>query len=294
MPILRTLLFVPGVRPNMIERARDLAPDAIVLDLEDSVPIPEKERARGIVRDALPTLARPGRLTLVRINGFHTGLAEQDLAAIVQPGLDGISLPKPTGADTILRADALLTLLERQQGMAVGTVQIIPWIETALSVVRAFEIASASPRVIGVSFGAEDFTLDLGITRTLEGEEVAQVRAMLPILARAANVQAIDGTYMAFQDLEGLVREAQQAKRLGYQGKYLIHPNQIAPINQMFRPTEEEIAYARRVIEAFEAAAAQGHGAVSLEGHVVDVPVYDRARNLLAWAESIAQREGIG
>ncbi|MBI4499291.1 MAG: CoA ester lyase [Chloroflexi bacterium] len=291
MPVLRSLLFVPGIRPTMIDRARNLMPDAIVLDLEDSVPVPEKEQARAIVRDALPTLVQPGRLTLVRINGFHTGLAELDLAAIVQPGLDGISLPKPTGAETILRADAILTLLERQQGMAVGTVRIIPWIETALSLVRAFEIASASPRVLGISFGAEDFTLDMGITRTLEGEEVAYAQAMLPIAARAANVQAIHGTYMAFQDQEGLVREAQQAKRLGYQGKFLIHPSQIDPVNQVFRPTEEEVAYARRVIEAFEAAAVQGHGAVSLEGHVVDVPVYDRARNLLAWAEALAERQ---
>lgn len=292
MPLLRTLMFVPGIRPNMIERAAGLFPDALVLDLEDSVPLAEKERARGIVRDAIPTLVRPGRLTTARVNGFHTGMTEQDLAAIVQPGLDAVNLPKPTGPEDIRRADAILTFLERQQGMEVGMVKIIRFIESAIALVRVYGIAAASPRVLGLNFGAEDFTLDMGINRTVAGEELEHARAHVAIAARAANVLAFDSPYMAHTDVEGLVREAQRSKQQGYKGKYLIHSAQIDPVNQVFRPSEEEITYARRVVESFEGAAAQGHGAVSLDGQVIDVPVYDRARNLLEWAATVAQNSG--
>lgn len=294
MPILRSLLFVPGIRPNMIERAAGLTPDALILDLEDSVPLPEKAKAREIVQAAIPTLSRPGRLTTVRINGFHTGLTEEDLAAVVQPGLDAINLPKPTGPETIRQADAILAGLERKQGMEIGSVKIVPFIESALALLRAYDIATASPRVLGLNFGAEDFTLDMGITRTLEGTELVHARTMVALAARAANVLAFDSPYMAYQDAEGLLREAQSAKQLGYKGKYLIHPSQIAPINQFFRPSEQEVEEARKVVEAYETGVAQGLGAISLEGMVIDVPVYERARSLLQWAEAVAQNEAGG
>lgn len=290
MDVLRTLLFVPGIRPNMIERARNLPADVLVLDLEDSVPIAEKAAARDLVKNSLEGMAQRGQMVFVRINGLHTGLAEEDLKAVIGPHLDGINLPKPASGEDIRQADAMITALEKERGLEIGHIRILPWIETAVAVVKAFEIATASPRVVGISFGAEDFTLDMGIQRTQEGTEILYPRAMVAVAARAANVLAIDTPYPAYTDEAGLIRETEVAKQLGYQGKFLIHPSQIEPVNRVFQPTSEEIDYARRVVEAFVQAEAQGFGATSLEGKMIDVPIVERARKLLATSEALSQK----
>ena len=291
MEPLRTLLFVPGNRPNMIEKARNLPADALVLDMEDSVPAAEKANARALVRDSLAGLVRKRQRVFVRINSLATGLAQEDLEAVVSKGLDGINQPKPGSADDIKEVASVIERLERERGVEAGQVKLLPWVETAKGVLNAFDIASASPRVVGIAFGAEDFTLDTGMMRTHEGGELLLPRIMVVIAARAAEVMAIDTPYNDFRDEAGLIREAQLARRLGFDGKFLIHPSQIEPVNRIFRPSPEEVDQARRVVAAFEAAEARGFASTSLDGKMIDIPIVNRARKLLMMADSIARRE---
>jgi len=298
--LLRTLLFVPGNRPNMMEKARSLPADALVLDLEDSVPLAEKARARALVREWLSGLAlgsggeggeRKRQKVFVRINSTASGLAQEDLEAVITKGIDGINQPKPGSASDIREVASVIQRLERERGIEAGYIKLLPWVETAKGLLNAFDIASASPRVVGIAFGAEDFTLDTGMTRTEEGEELLLPRIMVVIAARAAEVMAIDTPYNDFRDEAGLVREASLARRLGFDGKCLIHPGQIEPVNRIFRPSPEEVDHARRVVAAFEAAEAQGFASTSLDGKMIDVPIVNRARKLLMLADSIARKE---
>ncbi|MGQ9573294.1 MAG: HpcH/HpaI aldolase/citrate lyase family protein [Dehalococcoidia bacterium] len=289
--VLRSLLFVPGHRSRFIEKAPEVPADVICLDLEDSVPWNEKPKAREVVKEAIPSMPRTGYLLIVRVNPLGSGLMEEELAAVVQPGLDGISLPKADSAQTVRQVDAYLTELEKMQGLPVGQVKIIPWIETAIALVNAYEICSASPRLIGASFGAEDFTTDLGIRRTKASKEIEWPRAAMAIACRAANILAIDTPVQDYADLEYLEADSRFALSLGYRGKYCIHPSQIEIVNRIFAPTPEEIEEARKIIQAYEEGEAQGLGAVGLEGVVIDWPVYVRARRLLEWAD-VASRRG--
>jgi len=297
---LRTLLFVPGNRQNMIEKARNLPADVLVLDLEDSVPSMEKSSARALVRDSLAGLARGSggeggeqkrQRVFVRINSIASGRAQDDLEAVITKDIDGINQPKPSSADDIREVEAVIERLERERGIEGGHVKLLPWVETAKGMLNAFNIASASPRVVGIAFGAEDFTLDTGMTRTEEGAELLLPRIMVVIAARAAEVMAIDTPYNDFRDEAGLIREAGLARRLGFDGKFLIHPSQIEPVNSIFRPPPEEVDQARRVVAAFEAAEAQGFASTSLDGKMIDIPIANRARKLLTMADSIARKE---
>lgn len=291
MEPLRTMLSVPGNRENMIEKARDLPADAIVLDLEDSVPVAEKANARAMARDAIAGQVLAGQRVFVRINSLASGLLEQDLEAVVIPGLAGINLPKPGSADDMRKVDAIIDRLETERDIEKGHVRLTPWVETARGLINAFEIASASPRIVGIIFGAEDFTLDTGMQRTEAGDELLYPRTMVVIAARAAEVIAIDTPYNDFRDEDGLIRETTLARQLGFQGKYVIHPSQIEPVNQAFRPSPEEVAEARRVVEAFDEAEAQGFASTSVDGKMIDTPIASRARRLLTVAESITRRE---
>ena len=280
MELLRTLLFVPGNRQNMIEKARHLPADALVLDLEDSVPISEKASARAQVRDSLAELTqqgaaagveRKGRKVFVRINSLASGLAEEDLEAVITSDIDGINQPKPASARDIEEIAAIIERLERERGITAGHIKLIPWVETARGLIHAFDIASASPRVVGISFGAEDFTLDTGIIRTEDGSELLYPRTMVVIAAKAANVIPIDTPYNNFRDEAGLINESTLARRLGFEGKCLIHPSQIETVNSIFRPSPDEVGYARRVVAAFEAAVAQGFGSTSLDLSLIHI-----------------------
>lgn len=288
--VLRSLLFVPGHRPRFVERAPDVPADAICLDLEDSVPWEEKPNAREAVKGAIATMPRTGYLLIVRVNPLHSGLLEDELAAVVQPGLDGISLPKAESAETVRKVDAYLAELEKARGLPVGQVKIIPWIETALGLTNAYEICTASPRLIGASFGAEDFTTDMGIRRTKASKEIEWPRAAMAVACRAADILAIDTPVQDYSDLQHLEEDARFALSLGYRGKYCIHPNQIEVVNRVFAPAPEEVEEARRIISAYEEGEAKGLGAVGLEGVAIDWPIYVRARRLLEWAEAATRR----
>lgn len=292
MITLRTLLFVPGNQERRIDKARSIPADALILDLEDSVPLAEKDSARVMASSSIDGLALRGQEVFVRVNSLSTPQAALDIKAIVIPGLRGICLPKCESVNDILRADALITDAETGANLQVGSIGLLTLIETPKGIINAYEIAGASPRVLGITFGAEDYALEMDIKRTKEGAEIYYPRMVIAVACHAAGVLAIDSVYTDIRDEEGLCKEARLARQMGFHGKLLIHPNQVSRVNQIFSPTEGEIAYAQRVIEAFEAALVQGQASTSFEGKMIDAPVAERAKRLLALAESIAKREG--
>jgi citrate lyase subunit beta/citryl-CoA lyase len=282
---LRSLLFVPGNKVRMLEKARALAADAVILDLEDGVAPGEKAVARATVRQALET-GTYGPQAILRINTFATGLAEADLSEACVAGIAAVCLPKAQMAGDVEQLASLLSMLERTRGWATGTVEVLLMVETALGVLQAYDMARASGRVRALCLGGEDLARDLGAVRTQEGQELAHARAHMVLAARAAGVMAVDTVYTNLADLDGLRAEAQQVRELGYSGKLLIHPAQIEPVHQAFTPSQEEIAYARRLLEAFEAAEARGEGVIAFDGQMIDAPVVARAREVLAAANS--------
>ena len=286
MPPIRSIIFVPGNRANMLERARAFDADVIMVDLEDSVPPGEKIAARELARQWIPILHSAGQRVMARVNSLDTGLTRAELAAVVSPALYGVSIGKVESAREVRTLDGLLSALEPP---ALRSVRIIPWIETARAVWDARDIARASPRVAAIAFGAEDFTNDLGIERSDAGDEVAAPRAWVPIAARAAAVAALDSPFVRFRDPDAMRDDARRARQMGYTGKFAIHPAQLEIINETFSPSAAEIEYARRVVAAWDAAEAAGRGSLALDGRMVDVPVVKRAQNLLALAETIAQ-----
>lgn len=292
MDTFRSLLFVPGNREEMLTKAAGLPADVLVPDLEDSVPDGEKEHAREIVREVVKTLAQAGRTVIPRINALDTGLARDDLAAVVGPNVYGITVGKVQSAWEIEQVSAILDDLERKAGIEVGHTRLIPWLESAMAIVNAYQIARSSPRIVAVAIGAEDFTNDMAVQRTDDGDEVRYARSVVAVAARAAGVLAIDTPYVNFRDVEGLEREVRSALPLGFKAKFAIHPGQLETINTLFSPSEEELEYARRVVAAFGEAEADGRGSTSLDGKMIDVPVVKRARNLLALAEAMAKSAG--
>ena len=295
MQPIRSAVFVPGNRAGMLERARSFDADVIMVDLEDSVPPGEKVVARDLAREWVPALRDgSGRRVMVRLNSLDTGLARAELEAVVSPALYGVSIGKVESVRDVRTLDGLLAALEPAAGVDAGALRIIPWIETARAVWNARSIALASPRVAAIAFGAEDFTNDMGIERSDSGDEVAVPRAWVPVAARAAQVGALDSPFVRFRDPDALRDDARAARRMGYTGKFAIHPAQLAIINETFSPSAAEIEYARRVVEAWDAAESAGRGSLALDGRMVDVPVVKRAQNLLALADAIAQSGGGG
>ncbi len=289
--VLRTLLFVPGNRERLIEKARSIPADSIILDLEDSVPPAEKDSARAMVSACLGGFALKGQKVLVRINSLSTDQAIADIKATVTTGLSGICLPKCELADDIIRADALITDAEKGVGRKVGSTGILALVETPMGIINAHEIASASPHVLGIAFGAEDYTLEMDIKRTKEGDEIYYPRMVIAVACHAAGVLAIDGVYTDIRDHEGFSREVRLVRQMGFHGKLVIHPEQVSIVNEAFSPTEEEVTHARGVVEAFESALAQGQASTIFEGKMVDIPVAERARQLLARSESMVKQE---
>ena len=274
----------------MLDKALGLAPDVYVPDMEDSVPVSEKANARHTIASYLPRLADAGPAVLPRVNSLETGLLEEDVAAVAGPYIMGVSAGNVGSADDVGRVADALARVERKVGLPPGRIRLVPWIETALAVQHAYEICAASPRIVAVAFGAEDFATDMGIPRSDDGAEAAYSRSVVCVAARAAGVLALDTPFFGVHDLEGLRREAEAARRFGFRGKFAIHPSHIQDVNEAFSPTSEEIEHARRVVEASDAAEQSGKGATSLDGRVIDAPVVKRARALLETADEISRR----
>jgi len=284
---MRSVLTVPVIVPRFVEKAPSSGADVICLDIEDSVPPAEKQRARGLAAGAIAAIPRGPYSLFVRVNGPHTGLMEDDLTGVVRTGLDGVIISKAPDAETIRRIDGLLADLEHQRGIESGTIAIAPLIETALGVMNSLAICNASPRVAAAVFGAEDLATDMRIQRTREGEEIRWARAQLAVACHAAGVTPIDTPDPDYTDLEYLEREMAVARSLGYLGKLCIHPTQVEMANRVFRPSTGEIADARMVVELFEREGiAKGRAAIPSEGRMIDTPIYERAKRLLEWAEA--------
>lgn len=294
MKPLRTALFVPGNRPDRAKKAIGTDADAVIIDLEDAVPIADKESTRPMVREVLD--GHPGRRIFVRINALHTPYAKDDLRAVVSENLEGIMLPKVESPEDILTLDALLTDLEKSHGMPPGKLEVMSICETARGLEELYQIISAKPahnRVGVVTFGAADYTLDLGINLTREGKELEYPRARIPVACCAAGIMPpLDSPWMVdLKDIDGLIADAQRAKAHGFGGKLLIHPNQIEPCHDIFTPSQEEIAYAKKVIKAFEEAESQGQAAIQLDGKFIDYPVVEQAKRISALVESMVTNE---
>jgi citrate lyase subunit beta/citryl-CoA lyase len=283
--IFRSLLFVPGNKESMLTKALALRPDAFVPDMEDSVPPGEKGNAREAIRALLPQLAATGIPVIPRVNALETDWIEADLGAVVGPHVLGVSVGKVRDAGDVSAISRLIAALEARAGLAEGTVKLLPWIETAEAVVNCDAICRASERILGLAFGGEDFTNDMGIERLEDESQVLYARSRICIAARAAHVLALDTPYFKLRDPDGLRTNALRAKSLGFKGKFAIHPDQIAALNETFSPSEQEVAHARRVIAAYDEAERAGRGSTSLDGWVIDVPVVKRARALLALAD---------
>ncbi len=290
MDPIRSLLFVPGNRPNFLEGARNYDVDALVPDLEDSVPPAEKANARKNVANILPTLAGRGRKLIPRINGLDTGLVYDDLRAVVGPHTWGIVAVKITSPADIRTLDGIIGQLESAAHVAHGKVRIITILESAKAILRAVDILTASPRVAAAALGAEDFTVDMGIQRSEDGAEIAVPRSMVAMAARAAGVWSLDTPYVNFRNADGLRKDIAAAKVAGMRGKFGIHQSQLDIINESFMPSQAEIDYAQRVVVAYADAKSKGLAAFSMDGKMVDIPVVKRAENLLAFAESVTRR----
>ena len=290
MELLRSLVFVPGNRANMLERALGFGADIVMVDLEDSVPPGEKAAARDLAVEWAPRLAAAGRRVMVRVNSLDTGLAADELAAVVSPDLAGISIGKGNTAWDLQQVDRLLAPLEATAGIAAGSIKVVPWIETAMAIIHVYEMAQASRRIVGIAFGAEDYTNDMGVIRNDFGEECYYARSAVAVAARAAGVAALDGPFVGFRDPDGLRKDAGTARQMGYTGKFAIHPAQIDIINETFSPHPADVAYARRVVAAWDEAEAAGRGSLSIDGRMVDVPVVKRAQNLLALVAEIERQ----
>jgi len=290
LPIIRTMMSVPGIRERFIEKARDIPADVILFDLEDSVAFADKPRAREIVKGVLPEFPKKGRMIFVRPNDLSTGLLEEDLDAIVQPGLDGIHLPKTHNPEVLMQADHYLTLLEKVRGIEPGTVKIIPWIESTEGLAKVEAICFASSRLIGASMGAEDYVTSLGVMRTRSGLEIEYGRARMANAAMAAGLVPIDCPEPDYQDIEHFEKDITHARGLGYRGKYCIHPTQVEVANRIFSPPPDQLDWARRVVDAYEEGERQGLGAVGLDGQMIDRPIYLRAVDLIEWQKDIDER----
>lgn len=286
MRLRRTMLFVPGNNPAMIQDAHIYGSDALMFDLEDSVAMSEKDAARMLVYHALKTVPFGNCEVVVRINPLDTPYGKKDIEAMVLGGVQVIRLPKTETAQDILDVECEIEKVERKAGIPVGKTAMMAAIEGALGVVNAYEIARSSRRLIAIALGAEDYCANMKTSRSESGEELFLARAQIVVAARAAGIDAIDTVYSDINNEEQLIKETKLIKQLGFDGKSIINPRQIDPINQIFTPTAKEIEKAMQIVEALEQAQAKGSGIVSLNGKMIDKPVLLRAQRTLNMARA--------
>ena len=277
MRLRRSLLYVPGNMPGMLQNIPVFEADGVMIDLEDAVPLVEKDSARLLARNFLRSYQDRNKEMFVRINALDTPYAADDLREVLPALPTGIRLPKADHPDTVERLDTLLTEQEEKLGLPIGHFKIIPSIESAQGVLNCVATARASSRLVALAFGAEDYTASMEIDRTRTGEELFSARTQVVWAAKAAGVQAIDSIFSDVNDMDGLRAETVLVKRLGFTGKSLVNPRQIEVIHDVFRPTAEEIGHALEVMAAIKRAREMGTGVISLKGKMVDAPVVTRA-----------------
>lgn len=278
---MRTMLFVPGNNLHMIQRAWDFEADALIFDLEDSVPLSEKQTARDHVKKAVKSRTEQKMAVYVRVNAASSGLIEKDIEQVLQPGLDGLLLPEAEGRSDLLYLQSIIHSL----GMVPERFSLIPLLESPAGILNVMDIASAAG-VIALAFGALDYTRSMGIQLSQQGTETLFPRSQIAITAHAAGILAFDSPWFEIHDMKGLERDSLLARSLGYHGKLVIHPKHLPVVNRVFSPTEKEMDKAASIVEAFERGLAAGKGAVLLEGRMIDRASYRAALDLLEKVEA--------
>jgi citrate lyase subunit beta/citryl-CoA lyase len=293
------MMFVPGNNPGMMADAHIYGPDSIMLDLEDSVTMAEKDAARLLVYNALKTIDYGDTEMVVRINPLNTPYGKKDVEAVVKAGVDVIRMPKTETADEVREVEAEILKWETELG-CVGRTKIMAAIESALGIVNAYPIATASKRMMGIALGAEDYCANLKTQRTSGdnpnfGLELLLARQTIVVAARAAGIDALDTVYSNLNDTETFRREVELIKTLGFDGKSIINPRQIEIINEVFAPKEKDIEKALKILAAIKEAEAKGSGVIAVNGKMVDKPVVIRAQRTidLAIASGVLKKEDI-
>lgn len=290
----RTMMFVPGNNPAMMSDAFIYGPDSIMLDLEDSVTMAEKDAARLLVHNALKTIDYGNTEMVVRVNPLNTPYGRKDVEAVVKAGVDVIRMPKTETAEEVQELEAEIEKVEKELG-CLGRTQIMAAIESTKGIINAYAIATASKRMMGIALGAEDYCANLKTQRTPSGDELLLARETIVVAARAAGIYALDTVYSNLNDMETFCKEVELIKRLGFDGKSIINPRQIEIINEVFTPTEKEIEKAKTIVAAIKEAAAKGSGVIAVNGKMVDKPVVTRAEHTieLALAAGVITKEDL-
>lgn len=284
--IIRSFLFAPANHPRRVENAFNCKADAVILDLEDACAIIDKVASRSVVVDALK-MPRPC-LGYVRVNAVDTIYCLRDIEAIVGPWLDGIVIPKIESPEELFLVDWLLSQCEREHGLALGTIDLMPIIETGKGIEKLLEIASLPSRVNRVSFGAGDFTRDMGMKWSADEAELAYARGRLVQASRVGGLQPpIDTVHIDLADEASFAHSVETGVKFGFQGKLLIHPKQVELVNNSFAPSPAEIARARQIVEAFESAEQAGLASIQVDGYFIDYPIVEKAVRVLAQAEQL-------
>jgi len=282
----RSFLFTPGSDARKVAKVFDAGADAVILDLEDAVAVSEKVAARAAVAEALqqPRTCR----AYVRVNALDTAFTFGDLEAVIGPGLDGIVLPKVERAADIQMVDWVIGALEAKHGLAPGAIDLMPILETGRGIAEARVICAAGGRLRRVSFGAGDYTRDMGMEWTMAERECDHARAEVVLASRIAGLEPpVDTVFIHIREAEAFEASCRHVREMGFQGKLLIHPAQVGPANAAFSPSEAEVMRARAIAAAFAEAEAQGLASIQLDGRFIDYPIAERARRVLALAEAI-------
>lgn len=294
MKLRRTMLYVPGNNAAMLRDASIYGADSLMFDLEDSVSVMEKDSARFLVYNAIKHLDYGNTEIVVRINDATTSIGREDIKAMVKAGVDVIRIPKTELAEDVMTVEAQILKAEIFFGVAVGKTKIMAAVESPLGVMNAYQIASASKRMIGIAIGAEDFVTNMGTNRSADGTELMVARGQIIMAARAAGIYALDTVYSDVDNEEGFCREVKAIKQLGFDGKSIINPRQIEPVHHIFTPSSQEITNALDVKQAIKEAEESGSGVIALNGKMIDKPIVERADRVLTLARAAGVKmEGV-
>lgn len=288
MAVMRSIMYIPGNNPKFISKIPTIPADIITFDLEDAIPPSEKVATREMIKESLQAGHGGGAQVFVRINNWETLLTDDDLEAIVWPGLDGVTLAKTGCAADVQRLDWKLEELELRRGIPVGTVKISMLLETAKGVANAEECCLASKRNVNAIFGAVDYCRDMHVKLTSAGVEQQYARAKVAVACRMAGIVAIDAPFVDYSDIPGFEKNVADGRQMGYEGRMIIHPGQVEPSNTLYAPDPADVEWAKAVVKVFEEEGlAKGKASVSLNGKMVDTPVYLNAKDILATALEI-------
>ena len=292
MKVIRSSFYIPANNKVFVEKCAKYGADNITFDVEDAVPPKEKATGRKLAAENIIQAGQNGAEVYVRVNGWHTEYTNDDLEAVVVSGLNGITLPKVRNADDVKRLDWKISELEERRGIPSGSVKIAVLLETAAGIMNAYSIVTASPRIVAAFFGAVDYCADLRIPRTNLGEEQKVARTIVGIAARSAGIVALDAPFADYSNMDDFRQNTLDGRKMGYEGRMIIHPSQIAVAHEIYSPTPEEIEEAEKIKKHFEEEGlAKGLAAVPMDGKMVDTPVYEGALSVLKFYAAIQEQE---